>query len=93
MIFYIFIAIIAVVFCFASGVYFYGGNVDDASKAALCTVIAIGCTISSCIGWFNLGLNAKYCPVCDKNYVDSDYQVCPVDGTLLSYIERNNQNE
>lgn len=33
------------------------------------------------------------CPVCDKNYVDSDYQVCPVDGTLLSYIERSNQNE
>lgn len=93
MIFYIFISIIAVVFCFASGVYLGGCNMDDESKAAFCAIMAIGFIMSSCTGWFNLGLNAKYCPECDKNYLDSDYQVCPVDGTSLSYIERNNQNE
>lgn len=93
MIFYIVTSIIAAFLCFVSGMYFYRATNDDMGKAVLCIMIAIALIALSCKSWFNLGLNAKYCPECDKNYLDSDYQVCPVDSTLLSYIERNNQNE
>lgn len=93
MIVYIVISIIAAAFCFASGVYLYGGNVDDGYRFLICVVLAVTLVISSCAAWFNLGLNARYCSECNKNYLDSDYQVCPVDGTSLYYIERNNQNE